>query len=325
MVSIQGTAATLKPYKKQSMDHSLILQRFWERALNPGLKTRTDDLIDTWHEEVKFLNHLGIPMETALQFLHFQKPSLNAFKQWISENRKVHDNTEPLIEDVLSPDDLAFWEENGYIILQNAVSKKQCSDARQAIWEFLQASPDDPSSWYKLHEEKRGLMLNFFDHPALDVNRQSGRIQKAYQQLYGSNAIYQFIDKVSFNPPERENFRFKGSALHWDVSLVPPIPFKLQGLLYLTDCTAGDGAFHCVPGFHRRMDNWLSSLPHGVDPREAARQSLKAMPVPADAGDFVIWHQALPHCATPNHGAFPRMVQYLTYFPEANEEKREWR
>jgi len=66
-------------------------------------------------------------------------------------------------------------------------------------------------------------------------------------------------------------------------------------------------------------------LPRGVDPRESALRLLKAAPVAADAGDFVIWHQALPHCATPNYGKFPRMVQYLTYLPEADEARRDWR
>ena len=51
---------------------------------------------------------------------------------------------------------------------------------------------------------------------------------------------------------------------------------------------------------------------------------LKPEPVPGNAGDFVIWHQALPHCATPNHGQTPRMVQYLTFVPEAPEAPREW-
>jgi ectoine hydroxylase-related dioxygenase (phytanoyl-CoA dioxygenase family) len=44
-----------------------------------------------------------------------------------------------------------------------------------------------------------------------------------------------------------------------------------------------------------------------------------------NAGDFVIWHQALPHCATPNTSNLPRMVQYLTYLPIENQDEiGEW-
>ena len=104
-----------------------------------------------------------------------------------------------------------------------------------------------------------------------------------------------------------------------------PIPYRLQGLLYLSDCAADEGAFHCVPGFQRHIDGWLRALPAGADPREEAKRQLKAQAVPGKAGDFVIWHQALPHCATPNRGSKPRLVQYLTYLPEVETEIRPWR
>jgi hypothetical protein len=55
--------------------------------------------------------------------------------------------------------------------------------------------------------------------------------------------------------------------LHWDVSLARPIPFGLQGILYLADTAANQGAFTCVPGFHRKIDSWLENLPAGSDPR----------------------------------------------------------
>ena len=308
------------------MEQSPILQRFWERALNPAFKTDPDDSANRWREEVQLLESLGIAMEAALQFLYFLKPGWEPFKQWLLENKKVRSNkTECIAEDVLSAEDLAFWEKNGYLVLKNAVSKNQCFDAQNAIWEFLQARSDDPCSWYKPHEGKRGLMLMLFDHPALEANRQSARIRNAYRQLYVSDAIHKTIDKVSFNPPEQDGFRFLGNALHWDVSLALPISFRLQGLLYLTDCAANEGAFHCVPGFHHHIGDWLNALPPDADPRQLAPQRLKATPVPAKAGDFIIWHQALPHCATPNYGKFPRMVQYLSYLPDVVEVPKEWR
>lgn len=303
-----------------------VLQRLWERASNPGFQADPDDSANRWQEEVRVLHSLGIAMEAALQFLYFQKPDRDGFQRWLQENKKADDDAAGAhADDALSADDLAFWDEHGYVVVKNAVSQKQCADAREAIWEYLQARPDDAQSWYNAHDGKMGLMLRFFDHPALDSNRQSARIRSAYRQLYGTDAIFKSIDKVSFNPPEHAGFHFMGSALHWDVSMVLPISFRLQGLLYLTDCGAADGAFHCVPGFHRRIGDWLDSLPAGADPRKLALQTLQAEPVPANAGDFVIWHQALPHCATANRGSFPRMVQYLTYLPEADETPKAWR
>lgn len=299
---------------------SPLLERLWRR-------TRPDyapDGADSWHDETRELQRMGIATETALQFLYFEQPAWDAFCRWLQDRRK--DNAQDCAaEDVLGADDLAFWEAHGYLVLKQAVTGDDCAAARRAIWEFLDASPDDPASWYRPHEARYGLMLTLFDHPALERNRSSPRIRNAYRQLYGSNAIFRTVDKVSFNPPEHDGFRFLGSALHWDASLEPPVPYRLQGLLYLSDCGPDEGAFHCVPGFHRKLEDWLRALPGDADPREEARRSLQALAVPAAAGDFVIWHQALPHCATPNRGRMPRLVQYLTYLPEVETEIRPWK
>ena len=112
--------------------------------------------------------------------------------------------------------------------------------------------------------------------------------------------------------------------MHWDVSLQLPIPFRLQGLIYLSDCGPKDGAFHCVPGFHNKIASWMEQITEGVHPREHALANLKPQAITASAGDMVIWHQALPHCATPNYGTSPRMVQYLSYISEAHVEAKEW-
>ncbi|MBV8636241.1 MAG: phytanoyl-CoA dioxygenase family protein [Burkholderiaceae bacterium] len=295
-----------------------LLERFWQRAQLGASPA------DTWHEETRELQRLGIATETALQFLHFERPTWEGFRRWL-DYKRADGEEGGATEDVLSAQDLAFWEEYGYLVLKQAVSDEACDAARRAIWEFLAASPDDPASWYRPHEAKYGLMLTLFDHPALEHNRRSPRIRNAYRQLYGSDAIFKTIDKVSFNPPENASFRFLGSSLHWDVSLEPPIPYRLQGLLYLTDCSAEEGAFHCVPGFQHELENWLATLPAGADPREEAKRQLEAQAVPGKAGDFVIWHQALPHCATPNRGRSPRLVQYLTYLPNVETDTRAWR
>jgi hypothetical protein len=297
-----------------------LLQRFWQRA---QLGTVLDG-IDSWHEETRELQRMGVATEAALQFLHFERPAWEGFRRWLLDKRS-DETSGGIIEDVLDAQDLAFWQEHGYLVLKQAVSEGDCIAARRAIWEFLDAGPDDSASWYRPHAAKYGLMLTMFDHPALEQNRRSPRIRNAYRQLYGSNAIFKTIDKVSFNPPESASFHFLGSGLHWDVSLEPPIPYRLQGLLYLTDCGVDEGAFHCVPGFHRVLEEWLHTLPPDVDARDMAKRTLESEAVSGKAGDFVIWHQALPHCATPNRGEKPRLVQYLTYLPEVDSETRSWR
>ncbi len=273
-----------------------------------------------WISFQQILFEYGIGVEETLKFLYFNRPSTQDFQHWIDARKMIweKENIEDL-PDTLNQEDLEFWEENGYVIIRNAISDEDCQQTQSAILEFLDASIDEPDSWYKNHEAKEGLMVLFTKHPALEKNRQSLKILKAYQQLYKTDRIYRVIDKVSFNPPEDDFFKFRGSSLHWDVSLQTPIPLELQGLLYLTDVKQDSGAFHCVPGFHHKIENWISNLPESSNPREVAVNELNPVPVLGNAGDFIIWHQALPHCATPNTSKLPRMVQYLTYLPEERE------
>lgn len=297
-----------------------ILEKLWKRTMDSGIPEE-----NTWNSELETLYRLGISMEDTVQYLYFEKPDLATFKTWIiSRQKEVLPTEEEHIENVLSENDLAFWNKNGYVIVKHAISQQDCEATQNAIWNFLGMSPDDKQSWYTLHPEQKGLMLNFSDHKTLNKNRFSPRIKKAYEQLYNTTNIYKTIDKVSFNPPETEHFRFKGSPLHWDISLKMPAPIGMQGLLYLTDCGPDDGAFHCVPGFHTKIEKWLTELEPHKNPREKAVETLNSTPIPAKAGDFIIWQNTLPHCAAPNHGTAPRMVQYLTYLPNNYKAQSEW-
>ncbi|WP_136668277.1 phytanoyl-CoA dioxygenase family protein [Flavobacterium sp. H122] len=300
-------------------------------AANPVLTSLRNRILEgesyatvSWSEELEQLYKNGIGLDEALQYLYFEKPSVIEFETWIEEKAAklmVCNEDEKL---VLTESDLHFFETNGYFVLKNAISKEDCMATQNIIWDFLEMDPDDSASWYKDHPEQKGLMVNFFDHPVLEKNRASARIKKAYEQLYQSEQIYKTIDKVSFNPPVTSKYSFKGSNLHWDVSLQLPIPFRLQGLIYLSDCGPLEGAFHCVPGFHRDINEWMSNVPTDKHPRDYALEMLKPIPIIGNTGDMVIWNQALPHCATANNGSKPRMVQYLTYFREGYKEQEKW-
>lgn len=299
------------------------LRRFWRRASAP---LGDGERVSNWKLELQALFAFGVSLDAAMAFLFQQRPGETAFLAWVTAHGRI---AVPAVDEAarpLSAAERAFWNENGYLVLRGAVPSGQCEDARAAIWDYLDASPADPDSWYRQHPGKRGLMLEFASHPALERNRASAVVRHAYEQLYGGTALFRSFDKVSFNPPETASHRFQGSPLHWDVSLRPPVPYALQGLLYLSDCTPSDGAFQCVPGFRHRLEPWLRAVPAGVHPREWAVHALapEVVAVPGQAGDFIIWHQALPHSASPNHGNAPRLVQYLTYSPECGSEQAEW-
>ena len=106
--------------------------------------------------------------------------------------------------------------------------------------------------------------------------------------------------------------------------LALPLNFNTQAILYLTDTAADQGAFQCVPGFHRQLEAWLQNLPADADPR---RQDLsaEAKPIAGRAGDLIIWHHQLPHGSSPNRTARPRVVQYLNLRPSQWDYNPVWK
>lgn len=226
--------------------------------------------------------------------------------------------------DVLSTEQLQFWQLHGYVVVPEAIPRAQALATQALIWEALAKDPSDPASWYETHPLQQGIMVQLFQHPQLDANRHAPRVRGAFAQIWQRNDLWVNTDRVGFNPPLKPGQSFQGTPIHWDVSLKLPIPFGVQGLIYLGDTRAEQGALTLIPGMHRQLERWLASLPEGAKPREQDLRALDPVPIAAQAGDLVIWHQALAHGASPNRANYPRFVQYLSWQPIDRVIQLEW-
>lgn len=322
------------------------LNRFYTKnmAIRAGALS-ADDLPDEWALDTTLLSALNIGLEQMMRYLYTEAPTFQVFEDWILELNDNNPDPEKIelfnasqkdLKGALLPTDaqpslpldeadLLSWEKNGYVIVRNAISKEACAETLDVICQFMQMDIADPATWYLPHPAKQGIMIQFFQHPTLERNRTAPRIKEAFRQVWQRNDLWPTTDRVSFNPPENTQWHFPGPALHWDVSLDLPIPFGTQGLLYLSDTQQNQGAFTLVPGFHHRIAGWIGGLPSGADPRRQNLYDLGAQPIAAGAGDFIIWHQALPHGSSPNTAALPRIVQYINYAPLEGTQKRTWK
>lgn len=225
------------------------------------------------------------------------------------------------VDPVFDAADLATWERDGVVVLRNAISRDEAAAIAEHLWATVGAAPDDPASWYG--PRSNGIMVQQFQHPAMDVPRRAARVHRAFAQLYDHADLIASVDRLSFNPPVTDGYTFPGPHLHWDTSLAPPVPFEAGGILYLTDTAADQGALQVVPGFHHRLaDGWLESL-DGAEPRQIDLSS-EAVTVPAGAGDMVIWRQEIPHGASANTSDRPRLAHYLTLHPMRWPDERAW-
>ena len=311
------------------------LKRLWSAAI----ASRQGDVIDRQHErylDLMLLNCLGIGLLQTLRYLYETRPDFEQFEAWVVATAGVpqalrverlnatvagHQPSKAVQqwladvsegEPVFSAQEIAFWHEQGYIILRQAVTPEACRDAADAIWQYVGACPDTPDSWYG---QLGNIMVELIQHPALERNRRTLRIHRAFAQLWGTADLWVSADRCGFHPPQRPDWPFPGPDLHWDMDLAQPLYFATQGILYLTDTPPEQGALTLVPGFQHRIADWLQTLPADAAPQQQNLHALGSHPVGARAGDMVIWNQLLPHGSRPNLGERPRIVQYINMLP----------
>jgi len=326
------------------------LKRLWQRAILTRRRENVPVAENEWVSDKIVLFGLGLALEETFRHIYQNAPAFEEFENWIleinggsieahriekinatlrgedySENLKNKLREIETSAPVLTRTDLEFWDANGYVIVRQAISRTEAKAAEEAVWSYLEMSPDDAESWYQ-SERMQGIMVQMFHDAALRRNRESKRIQKAFAQIWKTADLWTTIDRAGFNPPEKKGvWGFPGPRLHWDMSLEPPLYFGTQGILYLTDVSAVQGAFTCVPGFHRKIENWLETLPPDDNPRTQDLEGLGALSIAADAGDLIIWNQALPHGSSPNRADFPRIVQYINMFPNRRDDNWQWK
>jgi len=343
---MKTSVAALAAFEETGALGVLHLKRLWTRTRAMRRSWRSDDLRDDQRDRL-VLDALGLGLEQARREMMERAETFEAWEAWIvaTAGRPEPELVQRLnaalcgepppaatrarlaeidaMPPVLTADDLAHWDEHGYVVVPDAVPEESRRAAEQAIWENAAARPDDAATW---HEPRaQGIMLQLFQHPAFAANRHSPRVHKAFAQLWGTADLWVTCDRGGFNPPLRPDEAFRASDLHWDTSLARPIPFGTQGILYLTDTPPEQGAFRCVPGFHRRLDAWLDALPEGADPRAQDLHALGVKYVGGRAGDLIIWNDRLPHGASPNRGTRPRIVQYLNWYRALVPANPVWR
>lgn len=230
---------------------------------------------------------------------------------------------------VLSEQDKEFFKENGYVVARQVVPQPDLDAVIAAIWEFLGMNPDDPSDWYRPPLSPNS-MIEMYQHPAMWGPRQQPRVHEAFADIYGTEKLWVSIDRVSMKPPVNpahpQYDTDRGFYLHWDVDTSKlPVPFIVQGALYLSDTTEDMGGFQCVPGFHRGLEEWVKTQPADRHPNlpdlERLPDGMKVTPIPGKAGDLVIWNSLLAHGNGRNLSNRPRLAQYITMVEASQDDE----
>lgn len=228
---------------------------------------------------------------------------------------------------MLSDSDRAFFDERGYLVVPDLIPRDQVNAVVDAIWDFLDFDRDDPEDWYREPHRPNG-MVELYHHQALWDVRQNPRVHELFADLFKRDDLWVFIDRANLKPPphpDYPDYDHQG-MVHWDIDVrSEPLPFLIQGVLYLVDTRAGEGGFQCVPGVH----HWVSEWAQGLSDADLRHQQLHerfpetikpVIEVEAQAGDFIVWHSALPHGNSRNSSDRPRLAQYVRCFPAEPED-----
>ena len=218
----------------------------------------------------------------------------------------------------LSPEQEQFWQENGYVVVPGVVPQPLLDAVVETIEAFLGKDLADPADWYKAPMYPGGI-INMHSQQALWDTRQHPRLHEAFSQVWGTEKLAVSVDRANMNPPSSAEWDNEGT-IHWDMdSTVRPLPFNVQGVLCLSDTEADQGGFCCVPGFHRRLEEWARTQPADRPPSTPDTTGMEIRHIPAKAGDLIVWHRSLPHGNSRNRTGTPRLCQYITMGPAATD------
>ncbi|GMN09683.1 DUF1479 family protein [Croceitalea sp. MTPC9] len=237
---------------------------------------------------------------------------------------------------VLSEEDWEFWMHNGYIVIKNAVPKKQAKATADFLWEFDEKDPNDSNTWYappraeiKMKELAGTGMVEVYNHQYLWSNRQMQRVHDAFVDVWGTEKLWVTIDRANLNFPQRPDEEREG-FIHWDYDPETK-PQNVQGVLALADQTDDNmGGFQCIPWLYRNYDTWKLSQPDDRDRFQPSLDGLKdkIVKVKMEAGDLLIFNSTEPHGIRPNRSKDKvRIAQYISMMPaeEDNDKLRNWR
>jgi ectoine hydroxylase-related dioxygenase (phytanoyl-CoA dioxygenase family) len=253
-----------------------------------------------------------------------------------SSKIKLNDRSNGKPLRILSEEDWAFWIQNGYVVVKNAVSREQALRTADFLWEFEEKDKNDPSTWYtapRSDMEMKELvgtgMVEVYNHQLLWENRQMQRVHDAFEDIWGTEKLWVTIDRANLNFPIRPGFEYKG-FIHWDYD-PDTKPQNVQGVLALADQEDENmGGFQCIPELFRTYDTWKLTQPEDRNhfKPDVTGFEDKLVKVKLQAGDLLIFNSSQPHGIRTNLSKDQvRIAQYISMMPaeEENEDLKQWR
>lgn len=211
--------------------------------------------------------------------------------------------------------DREFWDRHGYVHVKQAVPGEQLAGVIRDMERFTGKQFADKGQWYR-EPLGGGGMVNMSNSPAEWQVRTHPSVYETFRGIWGRDDLWVTINRTNFNPPVGPDWDHPG-FIHWDLDpSLRPIQFRVQGVLYLADTDENMGGFQCVPGSHRKLEEWHATHPESEVPTEDdCMKGLEVKKIAGKAGDLIIWQASLLHGNGRNTSDRPRLAQYICMTP----------
>jgi len=223
---------------------------------------------------------------------------------------------------MLTSDQLSYYHENGFVVLDSEFDLSELERLRLASDELLdksgQVHPDNPRLQIEPETLNGDALVVRKIEPIIDVVQAledlvyDERMTSPASQILGEEVIL-FEDKLNYKPP------LVGSPypLHQDFAYWQAYTDQLVSVtLLLDDATEENGCLRFVPGSHRdglmaREDDHPRIIQFEVDPSTSVS-------APGAAGSLVVFSCYTAHHSYPNRTENGRRAILYTYNPKSD-------
>ena len=227
----------------------------------------------------------------------------------------------PEVVERFEPDDPMLKEflfENGFVVVKNVMNTTHIEEAKSKLWSFLEESAgmiySDKSTWNTKNLEKIGLPDNGIickDIGQTDFMwyiRLLPRIRTAFANVHGTADLLCSMDGCNIFLPWHKDESIADSKtecgwFHVDQGCDMRGFQCVQGLVTLTDVTAGTGGLCLIPKSSQSHDELVDLVGEKsnfviVPPTFHALTQKQILPL-CQSGDMILWDSRTIHCSTP--------------------------
>jgi ectoine hydroxylase-related dioxygenase (phytanoyl-CoA dioxygenase family) len=203
----------------------------------------------------------------------------------------------------LTPQQCAFYEENGYILLQSFLGPTEAAALRAEVHAIAARQGPTNATWASVANQGTALEHSHdiqFRSAAFTRLLVDDRLTGVFTSLIGPN-VQLHHNKMFIKPPE------KGAPfpMHQDWGYFPHKGNSMTAaILHLDDASDAKGCVRVYPGSHKLGPLKAIGQDHHVDPDEFPLSA--AVPVEAKAGDLLIFNYMLVHGSGLNVSDEPR-------------------